>query len=120
MLLQINAPIWRRLHVRSDSGIATLHELLQIASDWSDFHLHPFVIRGSFFRRYIYRPFNCSTGPLVMPIRVAALDRTLRRKLVTQRELGLASVGSFATRCCTAFSRRGASWVKLGIDTQSG
>jgi hypothetical protein len=30
----------------SDSSIATLHELLQIAFDWSDFHLHRFVIRG--------------------------------------------------------------------------
>ncbi|MBV8173308.1 MAG: hypothetical protein JO151_01940 [Verrucomicrobia bacterium] len=34
-----NPPIWRRLHVRSNSSIATLHELLQIALDWSDFHL---------------------------------------------------------------------------------
>ena len=25
--------------MRSDSSIATLHELLQIAFDWSDFHL---------------------------------------------------------------------------------
>jgi hypothetical protein len=46
LLLQINPPIWRRLHVRSDSSLATLHELLQIAFDWSDFHLHRFVIRG--------------------------------------------------------------------------
>jgi len=46
LLLQINPPIWRRLQVRSDSSIATLHELLQIAFDWSDFHLHRFVIRG--------------------------------------------------------------------------
>jgi hypothetical protein len=37
LLLQINPPIWRRLHVRSDSSIATLHDLLQIAFDWSDF-----------------------------------------------------------------------------------
>src|SRR5258708_2034380 len=46
LLLQINPPIWRRLHVCSDRSIATLHELLQIAFDWSDFHLHRFVIRG--------------------------------------------------------------------------
>ena len=50
LLLQINPPIWRRLHVRSDSSIATLHELLQIAFDWSDFHLHRFVIRGKEYR----------------------------------------------------------------------
>jgi hypothetical protein len=46
LLLQINPPIWRRLLVRSDSSIATLHDLLQIAFDWSDFHLHRFIIRG--------------------------------------------------------------------------
>ncbi len=32
--------------MRRDSSIATLHDLLQIAFDWSDFHLHRFVIRG--------------------------------------------------------------------------
>jgi hypothetical protein len=31
LLLQINGPIWRRLHVRSDISIAALHDLLQIA-----------------------------------------------------------------------------------------
>jgi hypothetical protein len=51
-MVQPNTPskltplIWRRLRVRSDSSIATLHELLQIAFDWRDFHLHRFVIRG--------------------------------------------------------------------------
>src|SRR5258708_34923378 len=45
LLLQINPPIWRRLHLRSDSSIATLHELLQIAFAWSDFHLNRFLIR---------------------------------------------------------------------------
>ena len=34
------------LHGRSDTSIAMLHELLQIAFDWSDFHLHRFLIRG--------------------------------------------------------------------------
>jgi hypothetical protein len=46
LLLQINPPIWRRLHVHSDSSIAALHDLLRIVFDWSDFHLHRFVIRG--------------------------------------------------------------------------
>src|SRR5260370_19527859 len=47
LLLQINPPIWRRLHVPSDSSISMLHDLLQIAFDWSDFNLHRFVIRGN-------------------------------------------------------------------------
>ncbi len=46
LLLHINPPVWRRLHVRSDISIAMLHELLQITFDWSDFHLHRFLIRG--------------------------------------------------------------------------
>ena len=58
LLLQINPPIWRRLHVRSDSSIATLHELLQIAFDWSDFHLHRFVIRG---KEYGLSRIGCTT-----------------------------------------------------------
>jgi len=59
LLLQINPPIWRRLHVRSDSSIATLHDLLQIAFDWSDFHLHRFVIRG---KGYGVSRMGCTTS----------------------------------------------------------
>ena len=33
LLLQINPPIWRRLHVRSDSSIATLHLELAYESE---------------------------------------------------------------------------------------
>src|SRR5258708_26989443 len=58
LLLQINPPIWRRLHVRNDSSIATLHDLLQIAFDWSDFHLHRFVIRG---KEYGVSRMGCTT-----------------------------------------------------------
>lgn len=46
LLLKINPPIWRRILVRSDSSIADLHYTLQIAFDWSDFHLHRFLIHG--------------------------------------------------------------------------
>src|SRR6266487_1815946 len=42
----ISPQIWRRLLVRSDSTIAQLHDTLQIASDWTDEHLHQFLIRG--------------------------------------------------------------------------
>jgi hypothetical protein len=43
---EISPQIWRRLLVRNDSTIAQLHEILQIAFDWSDEHLHQFLIRG--------------------------------------------------------------------------
>jgi Plasmid pRiA4b ORF-3-like protein. len=39
-------PIWRHLLVRSDSTLADLHFIIQIAFDWTDFHLHRFRIRG--------------------------------------------------------------------------
>ena len=42
----ISPQIWRRLLVRSDSTIAQLHDILQIAFGWRDEHLHRFLIRG--------------------------------------------------------------------------
>jgi Plasmid pRiA4b ORF-3-like protein len=38
--------IWRRFLIRSDSTLTDLHNTLQIAFGWSDFHLHRFRIRG--------------------------------------------------------------------------
>jgi Plasmid pRiA4b ORF-3-like protein len=38
--------IWRRILVRSDSSIADLHLIVQVAFGWSDLHLHQFIIRG--------------------------------------------------------------------------
>jgi hypothetical protein len=53
-LREISPMIWRRFLVRSDSTISDLHYTLQIAMDWTDFHLHQFVIRG---KRYgVSRP----------------------------------------------------------------
>ena len=43
---KISPQIWRRLLVRSDSTIAELHDILQIAFGWSNDHLHRFLIRG--------------------------------------------------------------------------
>jgi hypothetical protein len=43
---RISPMIWRRLLVRSESTLADLHDVLQIAFGWSDFHLHRFRIHG--------------------------------------------------------------------------
>lgn len=42
----ISPMIWRRLLVRADSTLANLHDAIQIAFGWSDFHLHRFRIHG--------------------------------------------------------------------------
>jgi hypothetical protein len=42
----ISPLIWRRLLVRSDMSLATLHATLQIVFAWSDVHLHCFRIHG--------------------------------------------------------------------------
>jgi hypothetical protein len=46
LLLGISPMIWRRLLVKSDSTIADLHYILQIAMGWEDIHLHHFIIHG--------------------------------------------------------------------------
>jgi Plasmid pRiA4b ORF-3-like protein len=43
---RISPMIWRRLLMRTDSTLAHLHDVLQIAFGWSDFHLHRFRIHG--------------------------------------------------------------------------
>lgn len=45
----IKPMIWRRVLVRSDSSIADLHYIIQIAMDWDDVHLHQFHIRDERF-----------------------------------------------------------------------
>ncbi|GGN39945.1 hypothetical protein FHR83_006610 [Actinoplanes campanulatus] len=35
-------PIWRRLEVPADTGLADLHTIIQVAFDWDDSHLHAF------------------------------------------------------------------------------
>jgi hypothetical protein len=46
ILLGISPIIWRRLLVKGHSTIADLHITLQIASGWSDDHLHRFLTHG--------------------------------------------------------------------------
>jgi hypothetical protein len=35
-------PIWRRLEVPGDTSLATLHDIIQAAFNWSDTHIHAF------------------------------------------------------------------------------
>jgi Plasmid pRiA4b ORF-3-like protein len=46
VLRGISPLIWRRLLVPSDTSIAQLHEVLQVAFGWDDMYLHRFEIRG--------------------------------------------------------------------------
>lgn len=39
-------PIWRRLHVPSEITLDQLHEVLQVAFSWQDYHLHSFTAQG--------------------------------------------------------------------------
>jgi len=42
-------PIWRRLLVRSDVTLATLHDILQAAFGWTESHLHQFIVGGTYY-----------------------------------------------------------------------
>jgi Plasmid pRiA4b ORF-3-like protein len=35
-------PIWRRLQLSADTSLATLHNIIQVAFGWDDYHLHLF------------------------------------------------------------------------------
>src|SRR4051794_15851716 len=40
----IDPAIWRRVRVRADASLGVLHEVLQIAFGWKDYHLHDFLV----------------------------------------------------------------------------
>ncbi len=42
----IAPPIWRRFILPLDLNLAQLHEVIQAAFDWTDSHLHQFIIGG--------------------------------------------------------------------------
>ncbi len=41
-LKDIKPPIWRRLQVTNDTVLEKLHEIIQVAMGWSNYHLHQF------------------------------------------------------------------------------
>jgi hypothetical protein len=42
-LQEVSPPIWRRIRVRSDLTLRTLHHVLQTAMGWTNSHLHQFI-----------------------------------------------------------------------------
>ena len=51
-LKHIRPPIWRRLLVRSDTSLAELHDIVQIAMGWRNCHFHQFSIEGQLYGQY--------------------------------------------------------------------
>ncbi len=44
-LKNVGMPVWRRLLIERDTTFAELHQILMIAFDWEDAHLHDFVVK---------------------------------------------------------------------------
>jgi hypothetical protein len=45
-IADIEPAIWRRLHVPADATLAELHEAIQAAFGWLNYHLHQYIVDG--------------------------------------------------------------------------
>jgi hypothetical protein len=43
-LAGVHPPIWRRVHVRQDTTLYTLHQIIQAVMPWEDVHVHEFSV----------------------------------------------------------------------------
>ncbi|MFW6136262.1 MAG: plasmid pRiA4b ORF-3 family protein [Chloroflexota bacterium] len=48
-LAGIEPAIWRRIQVPGDMTLADLHDVLQDVMSWWDYHLHQFIIEGTYY-----------------------------------------------------------------------
>ncbi|MBI5899698.1 MAG: plasmid pRiA4b ORF-3 family protein [Rhodocyclales bacterium] len=48
-LAHLKPAIWRRIEVPSDIGLSKLHNVIQMAFDWTDSHLHGFNIGNAIY-----------------------------------------------------------------------
>jgi hypothetical protein len=48
-LNDISPPIWRRIHVNSDTLLFDLHKIIQTTMGWTNSHLHQFVYNDRFY-----------------------------------------------------------------------
>ena len=44
-------PIWRRVQLRGDTNLGTLHDIIQEVMGWMDYHLHGFQVGGRHYGR---------------------------------------------------------------------
>jgi len=49
MLEDSHPPIWRRLLVPDDITLADLHDIIQVAMGWENYHLHQFIVKGEYY-----------------------------------------------------------------------
>jgi len=42
-------PIWGRIQVKDDTTLYKLHQIIQIAMDWTNSHLHQFIADGVYY-----------------------------------------------------------------------
>ncbi len=48
-VMGIEPPIWRRIQVPGDITLEELHDVLQVVMSWWDYHLHQFIIEGTYY-----------------------------------------------------------------------
>jgi Plasmid pRiA4b ORF-3-like protein len=73
-------PVWRRLELASDLFLDELHEILQAAFGWTDYHLHRFGCGPQYYSReteYYLCPLSVDEGDVGVPEEQVRLDEVL-------------------------------------------
>ncbi|MGH7592825.1 MAG: plasmid pRiA4b ORF-3 family protein [Gemmatimonadales bacterium] len=86
VLRGISPLIWRRLLVRADSSVASLHEVLQVAFGWDDMHLNRFEIRGIEYG--VYRDGGQSFSTDACKVRLCDLHLRRLERFVYEYDFG--------------------------------
>ncbi len=50
-LMNARPPIWRRILVTDATTLSQMHDIIQEAMGWDDYHLHQFMINGEYYGR---------------------------------------------------------------------
>jgi len=60
VLVGTKPPIWRRLRAPGNANLGWLHAVLQVATGWTNSHLHQFKARGKFYSdpRHLFAKFE--------------------------------------------------------------